>query len=102
MSEQNHASQLAGQPAPRPVDPAPAPMVRRPSFEELMQQAHEVDYAPVAEHLDNDARSALGLPSCPQPVTVDQDLADRARDYFLGSPDKAAGLPAGVRDLLAL
>ncbi|MFJ3182393.1 hypothetical protein ACIPJN_28955 [Streptomyces sp. NPDC086796] len=102
MSEQNPASRLADQPAPRPVGPPPAPMGRRPSYEELMQQAGRVDYGPVAEHLDDDARAALGLPACPQPVPVDQGLADRVRDYFLGHPDRVAGLPAGVRDLLAL
>ncbi|WP_432156063.1 hypothetical protein [Streptomyces sp. bgisy153] len=102
MSEQDPTSRLAGQPAPRPVGPAPAPLERRPSFEELMQQAAQVDYGPVAEHLDDDARAALGLPARPHPVEVDRDLADRVRDYFLTRPGQAAGLPAAVRDLLAL
>ncbi|MFF8994447.1 hypothetical protein ACF09H_31895 [Streptomyces sp. NPDC014983] len=103
MSEQHDpASRLAGQPAPRPVGPAPAPLERRPSFDELMQQAGQVSYGPVAEHLDDDVRAALGLPSRPQPVQVDPELAARIRDYFLARPGRAAGLPAVVRDLLAL
>ncbi|MFE1190149.1 hypothetical protein [[Kitasatospora] papulosa] len=103
MSEQrNPTSRLAGQSAPRPLGPTPAPLERRPSFDELMQQVGQVDYGPVAEHLDDDARAALGLPARPQPVPVDPGLADRVRDYFLGHPDQVAGLPARVRGLLAL
>ncbi|MYZ41081.1 MULTISPECIES: hypothetical protein [unclassified Streptomyces] len=103
MTEQDvPASRLAGQPAPRPLGPTPAPLERRLSFDELMQQAGQVDYGPIAEHLDDDARTALGLPARPHPVQVDRGLADRARDYFLTRPDQAAALPAGVRDLLAL
>ncbi|MFK0142512.1 hypothetical protein [Streptomyces murinus] len=103
MSEQHDpTSRLSGQPAPRPVGPTPAPLDRRPSFDELMQHAGRVDYGPVAEHLDDDVRAALGLPSRPQPVQVDLELADRIRDYFLTRSDQAAVLPAVVRDLLAL
>ena len=104
MSEQNDArrdSRMEGQPAPKPVGP-PASGGERPSYDELMAQARAADYSEVAEHLDDDARAALGLPAAPAGVEVDRELAGRIRRYYLERPEKAAELPDTVRAALTL
>jgi hypothetical protein len=92
-------SRMADQPAPRPVHPAP-PQGDRPSYDELVAQADNTDYSALAEHLDDETRSALGLPAAPAPLTVDHQLAQRVRAYLLEHPAKVAGLPDSVRDLI--
>ncbi|MFK0047958.1 hypothetical protein ACIQU4_28495 [Streptomyces sp. NPDC090741] len=94
-------SRMAGQPAPRPVRPAPA-QEERPSFEELTAQAEAADYSALAEHLDDEARAELGLPAAPTPVTIDHILFQRIREYFLDQPTKTTQLPDSARDLLHL
>ncbi|MFD7553592.1 hypothetical protein ACFV9E_03510 [Streptomyces sp. NPDC059835] len=94
-------SRMSGQPAPRPVHPAPAEQ-ERPSFEELTAQAEAADYSSLAEHLDDEARAELGLPVVPAPVTIGHDLFQQIRVYFLDRPAKTAQLPDSVRDLLHL
>ncbi|MFI1312884.1 hypothetical protein ACH4TS_22480 [Streptomyces albidoflavus] len=94
-------SRLADQPAMRPVGPLPTGGPR-PTFDELAAQADGRDYQPLADHLDDDARAALGLPAAPQVVTVDAELADRIRTYYFEHPDRIAQLPDKIRDLINL
>ena len=96
-----HRSRMADQPAPRPVGSA-VPDTQRPTYEELQAQAAGVDYSPLAEYLDDEARTALGLPTKPTTAVVDKATADRARQYFLDRPARIAALPDEVRTLLAL
>ncbi|MFM9452423.1 hypothetical protein [Streptomyces europaeiscabiei] len=94
-------SRMADQPAPRPVGPLPQ-SGDRPTFDELQQQANDVDYSPLAAHLTDETRSALGLAPAPAPVAVDRELAERIRTHFLDHPELIADLPDNVRDLIAL
>lgn len=94
-------SRMAGQPAPRPVHPAPS-QGNRPSFDELIAQTGTTDYSPLATHLDDETRSALGLPPAPATLSVDRGLAQQIRTYLLEHPAKIASLPDGVRDLIHL
>ncbi|MFG3429629.1 hypothetical protein [Streptomyces californicus] len=94
-------SRMAGQPAPQPVRPAP-PQGDRPSFDELIAQADTTDYSPLAGHLDDETRSALGLPPAPAPLSLDRDQAQQIRTYLLEHPDKIAALPDGARDVIHL
>lgn len=94
-------SRLAEQPVFRPVGPLPQ-VGPRPSFDELTRQTDGRDFQPLAAHLDDDARDALGLPAAPQPVTVDRELADRIRGYFFDHPAQIAQLPDSIRDLINL
>ncbi|WP_329020318.1 hypothetical protein [Streptomyces sp. NBC_01601] len=92
---------MADQPAPRPVGPL-LTAGDRPSYDELQGQADGVDHFPLAQHLDHETRSALDLPPTPSPVSVDRELSDRIRTYFLDHPDRIAGLPDEIRDLITL
>ncbi|WP_431983910.1 hypothetical protein [Streptomyces qinglanensis] len=94
-------SRLADQPAMRPVEPLPK-VGPRPTFDELTAQADKRDYQPLARHLDDAVRTALGLPAAPQEVTVDRELAARIRDYYFHRPDQIAQLPDAIRDLINL
>lgn len=67
-----------------------------------MAQEDGRDYQPLAAHLDDAARTVLGLPAAPQEVSVDRELAGRIRDYFFDRPAEIAQLPDAVRDLLSL
>ncbi|MFF8786856.1 hypothetical protein [Streptomyces sp. NPDC015125] len=96
---QQPSSRMAGQPAPRPVHDQPA-QTDRPTFEELTAQADNADYSPLSAHLDDEVRTALGLPAVPVPVTIDRPLVQLIRDYFLDHPEKTAALPDSARDLL--
>ncbi|MFG2211962.1 hypothetical protein [Streptomyces sp. NPDC048638] len=94
-------SRLADQPVLRPVGPLPK-VGPRPTFEQLMAQEDGRDYQPLAARLDDEARTALGLPAAPQEITVDRELADRIRDYYFDRPELVAQLPDAVRDLINL
>lgn len=85
----------------RPVGPLPT-VGPRPTFDELAAQADGRNYQPLAAHLDDQTRDALGLPAAPQEVTVDAELADRIRDYFFDRPAQIAQLPDTIRDLINL
>jgi hypothetical protein len=94
-------SRLADQPALRPVGPLPK-VGPRPTFDQLMAQTDERDYQPLAAHLDDAARTALGLPAAPQEVRVDRELAGRIRAYYFDRPDQIGQLPDDIRDLINL
>ncbi|MER8119176.1 hypothetical protein [Streptomyces sp. NPDC094031] len=94
-------SRLADQPAMRPVGPLPE-VGPRPTFDELMAQQDGRDYQPLAAQLNDDARTALGLPTAPQEVTVDRELAARIRNYYFDRPELIAQLPDDIRDLINL
>ncbi|GLF98238.1 hypothetical protein [Streptomyces yaizuensis] len=95
-------SRLAGQPAPRPIHPVPAREDHRPSYDELMAQTDSTDYSPLAGHLDDETRSALGLPAAPRPLVIDHQLLQRIRAHLLDNPAKVAALPDSIRDLIHL
>ncbi|MFE6272204.1 hypothetical protein ACFVQ9_25825 [Streptomyces goshikiensis] len=97
----NSESRFADQPAPRPVHPAPS-QEDRPTFDELTAQAEAADYSPLARHLDDEARTELGLPAAPAELTIGHALFQRIRQYFLDQPAKAGQLPDSARDLLHL